>query len=55
VIDDTQLNNVVFFSHQHRRKRLENAQDFFSFCQDQEQVVENYITGTWTILQQMPA
>jgi len=35
-------NNVVIFSHQQRRKGVENAQDFFSFSlsckyQDQDQ------------------
>ena len=40
--DDTHLNNnVVIFSHQQRRKRLENAQDFF--CQDQDQDQDLYL------------
>jgi len=30
-----------FFSHQQRRKRLENAQDFF--CQDQDQDQDFYL------------
>ena len=40
-------NNVVIFSHQ-RRKRLENAQDFF--CQDQDQDQDFYLkTKTETL------